>query len=325
MIMNKDFSFYLSNFLGKYLNVGRNMSLHTIRSYRKTFQLLIDYLVNIKKFKLKDITFNKVTREIIIDFLNYLEDEKKNSIKTRNQRLASIKSFYQYCAIDEIDNIDNIRRILSIKSKKEIKKIMTYLTEEELKILFDSIDTTTKIGRRDLTVLTLLYDTAARASEIIDLKLDDIHLEEKYIILTGKGNKQRIVSIMEQTKKLLISYIKENNVMNGYLFKKSNNSNCKMNSNFIMDIVLKYNKILNKKISPHTFRHTRAVHLLDKGVNPVYIQELLGHSSINTTMEYARVIEKSKFDAIEKANPKINDDLPDWNDDIDLLNQLLNL
>lgn len=202
---------------------------------------------------------------------------------------------------------------------------MTYLTEEELKILFDSIDTTTKIGRRDLTVLTLLYDTAARASEIIDLKLDDIHLEEKYIILTGKGNKQRIVSIMEQTKKLLISYIKENNVMNGYLFKKSNNSNCKMNSNFIMDIVLKYNKILNKKISPHTFRHTRAVHLLDKGVNPVYIQELLGHSSINTTMEYARVIEKSKFDAIEKANPKINDDLPDWNDDIDLLNQLLNL
>ena len=218
MIMNKDFSFYLSNFLGKYLKVERNMSLHTIRSYRKTFQLLIDYLVNIKKFKLKDITFNKVTREIIIDFLNYLEDEKKNSIKTRNQRLASIKSFYQYCAIDEIDNIDNIRRILSIKSKKEIKKIMTYLTEEELKILFDSIDTTTKIGRRDLTVLTLLYDTAARASEIIDLKLDDIHLEEKYIILTGKGNKQRIVSIMEQTKKLLISYIKENNVMNGYLF-----------------------------------------------------------------------------------------------------------
>lgn len=323
--MNKDFSFYLSNFLGKYLKVERNMSLHTIRSYRKTFQLLIDYLVNIKKFKLKDITFNKVTREIIIDFLNYLEDEKKNSIKTRNQRLASIKSFYQYCAIDEIDNIDNIRRILSIKSKKEIKKIMTYLTEEELKILFDSIDTTTKIGRRDLIVLTLLYDTAARASEIIDLKLDDIHLEEKYIILTGKGNKQRIVSIMEQTKKLLISYIKENNVMTGYLFKKSNNSNCKINSNFIMDIVLKYNKILNKKISPHTFRHTRAVHLLDKGVNPVYIQELLGHSSINTTMEYAKVIEKSKFDAIEKANPKINDDLPDWNDDIDLLNQLLNL
>ena len=323
--MNKDFSFYLSNFLGKYLKVERNMSLHTIRSYRKTFQLLIDYLVNTKEFKLKDITFNKVTREIIIDFLNYLEDDKKNSIKTRNQRLASIKSFYQYCAIDEIDNIDNIRKILSIKSKKEIKKIMAYLTEEELKTLFDGIDTTAKIGRRDLTVLTLLYDTAARASEIIDLKLDDIHLEEKYIILTGKGNKQRIVSIMEQTKKLLISYIKENNVMNGYLFQKSNNSNCKMNSNFIMDIVLKYNKILNKKISPHIFRHTRAVHLLDKGVNPVYIQELLGHSSINTTMGYAKVIEKSKFDAIEKASPQINNDLPDWNDDIDLLSQLLNL
>ena len=302
--MNRDFSFYLSNFLGKYLKIERNMSLHTIRSYRKTFQLLIDYLVNIKNFKLKDITFNKVTREIIIDFLNYLEDEKQNSVKTRNQRLASIKSFYQYCAIDEIDNIDNIRKILSIKSKKEMKKIMIYLTEEELKILFDSIDTTTKIGRRDLTVLTLLYDTAARASEIIDLKLDDIHLEEKYIILTGKGNKQRIVSIMEQTKKLLISYIKENNVMNGYLFKKSNNSNCKMNSNFIMDIVLKYNKILNKKISPHTFRHTRAVHLLDKGVNPVYIQELLGHESINTTQIYTHTTTQAMIKQFESFFPR---------------------
>ena len=87
----------------------------------------------------------------------------------------------------------------------------------------------------------------------------------------------------------------------------------------------KYSKIINKKISPHTFRHTRAVHLLDKGVNIIYIQELLGHSSINTTMEYAKVIEKSKFDAIKKANPRIDNDLPDWNDDQDLLSQLLNM
>lgn len=95
---------------------------------------------------------------------------------------------------------------------------MNYLTEEELKTIFDSIDTTTKIGRRNLTILTLLYDTAARASEIINIKIEDIHLEEKYIILTGKGNKQRIVPIMDQTKELLISYYKENIILNGYLF-----------------------------------------------------------------------------------------------------------
>lgn len=319
--MNKDFSYYLSKFLSDYLIVERNMSDNTIRSYRKTFQILIDYLVNIKGIKLKDITFKNITREIIIEFLNYLEDEKKNSIRTRNQRLACIKSFYQYCIIDEIDNIDNIRKILSIKVKKEIKKVMNYLTEEELKTIFDSIDTSTKIGRRNLTILTLLYDTAARASEIINIKIEDIHLEEKYIILTGKGNKQRVVPIMEQTKKLLINYVKEYKIINSYLFQ---NNQKKMNARFIRDIIKSYN-VVNKQISPHTFRHTRAVHLLDKGVNIIYIQELLGHTSINTTMEYAKVIEKSKFDAIKEANPKLDNDLPDWNNDSDLLSQLLNM
>ena len=212
MIMNKNFSYYLSKFLKDYLIVERNMSKHTIRSYKKAFQILIDFLVNIKGFQLKDITFEKVTRDIILEFLNYLEDDKKNNIRTRNQRLASIKSFYQYCAIDEIENIDNIRKILSIKAKKEVKKVMTYLTEEELNKIFNNIDTTTIKGRRNLTLLVLLYDTAARASEMINLKLEDIHLEEKYIILTGKGNKQRIVSMMDQTQQLLIKYIKENNI-----------------------------------------------------------------------------------------------------------------
>ena len=319
--MNKDFSYYLSNFLSAYLIMERNMSNHTIRSYRKSFQIFIEYLVNIKGIKLKNITFKNISREIIIEFLNYLEYDKKNSIRTRNQRLACIKSFYQYCSIDEIENIDNIRKILSIKAKKEVKKVMTYLTEEELKIILDSIDKSTNKGRRNLVLLTLLYDTAARASEIINLKIENIHLDEKYIILTGKGNKQRIVSIMEQTKKLLINYIEKNQIEDGYLF---NINGKKMNERFLRDIVKVINP-LNKKISPHTFRHTRAVHLLDKGVNIIYIKELLGHSSINTTTEYAKVIEKSKFEAIEEVNPKMADSLPDWNDDENLLNQLLNL
>lgn len=320
--MNKDFSYYLSKFLKDHIIVERNLSLHTVRSYKKVFQMLIDYLVNIKNIKLKDITFENVTREIIIEFLNYLEEDKKNSIRTRNQRLASLKSFYQYCAIDEIDNIDNIRKILSIKAKKEVKKVMNYLTEEELQELFNSIDTSTKKGGRNLILLTLLYDTAARSNEIINLKIEDIHFEEKYIILTGKGNKQRIVSIMEQTKRLLINYMKEHHIETGYLF---NINGKKFSKNTLSEIINKYAKKINKQISPHTFRHTRAVHLLDKGVNIIYIQELLGHTSVNTTMEYAKVIEKSKFEAIEKANPKIDNNLPDWFDDKDLLSQLLNL
>ena len=144
MIMNKDFPYYLSNFLQEYLNIERNFSNNTIISYKKAFQLLVEYLIKKKSFKLKDVTFTNVTREIIIDFLDYLEIEKNNSIRTRNQRLAAIKSFYQYCAIDEIDNIDNIKKILSIHSKKETKKIVDFLTEEEVKVIFDNIDVSLK-------------------------------------------------------------------------------------------------------------------------------------------------------------------------------------
>lgn len=325
--MNKDFSYYLSHFFKDYLIIERQCSSQTIRSYRKSFQQLIDYLVNIKNIKLNNINFNTITREIICDFLNYIEEEKNVSIRTRNQRLAAIKSFYQYCAIDEIDNINNIRKILSIKQKKYTKPLQEYLTEEELKQIFDALDTSTKLGRRNLLVLVLLYDTAARAKELINLKIDDIRLDENLIILNGKGEKKRIVSIMDNTKRLLINYLNEYEIKSGYLFR--NNKFEKQNDYFIRDIINSVTpKVsINKKITPHTFRRTRATHLLNSGVNIVYIQEFLGHESIATTQEYAKVFSQTKFEAIKKMTPDfVNDDkYTDWNNDQSLLNQLLNL
>ena len=317
----KNFSYYLSHFLKEYLVVERNVSSKTIRSYKTTFQMLITYFVEEKNMKLTDITFENVTKEMILDFLNYLEEEKKNSIRTRNQRLAAIHSFYQYCSVDEIEHIENIQKILSIKTKKYEKKVQEYLSKEEVQTLLASIDTSTKIGRRNLLVLSLLYDTAARAEEIIHLKLEDIRLEEQLVILTGKGNKQRIVPIMENTKKLIIQYLKENKIEHGYLFQ--NKMKQPMNETFIRDIV----KSKNKKLSPHIFRRSRATHLLEAGVNILYIQELLGHEDISTTQEYVKVIEKNKIEAIKKVSPNLGEteQLPDWNDDKDLLNQLLNL
>ena len=138
--------------------------------------------------------------------------------------------------------------------------------------------------------------------------------------MTGKGNKKRIVSIMEHTKLLLVNYLKENNITNGFIFTEF------ATYEMIRYIFKKINKVIpNKNITPHVFRRTRATDLLDKGINIIYIQELLGHASINTTQDYAKVITKRKFEAIEKANPKISTDLPDWNNDQDLLSQLLSL
>ena len=319
----KNFSYYLSHFLKEYLVVERNVSSKTIRSYKTTFQMLITYFVEEKNMKLTDITFENVTKEMILDFLNYLETEKKNSIRTRNQRLAAIHSFYQYCSVDEIEHMENIQKILSIKTKKYEKKVQEYLTKEEVQTLLASIDSSTKIGRRNLLVLSLLYDTAARAEEIIHLKLEDIRLEEQLVILTGKGNKQRIVPIMENTKKLIIQYLKENKIARGFLFGENTTYS------MLKHLLLKINQmnIISKKITSHTFRRSRATHLLEAGVNILYIQELLGHEDISTTQEYAKVIEKNKIEAIKKASPNLGETelLPDWNDDKDLLNQLLNL
>ena len=318
--MNKNFSYYLSKFLKEYLVVERNISKETIRSYTKTFQMLIEYLVNIKNIKLNDITFENITRDLIIDFLNHLE-ENGNSIRTRNQRLAGIKSFYRYCLCYEIQNIDNINQILTISFKKYVKPIQDYLTEEELENIFASIDTNTKIGKRDLLILVLLYDTAARSSEIINLKIEDINLEAGIIKLNGKGKKQRYVPIMERTKDLLIQYLKNRYSKHELLLGKN------ATYSLFHHLFIRINKQckLVKKITPHTIRRTRAIHLLDKGVNVVYIQELLGHSNILTTQDYTRAITKSKFEAIEKVTPTLNTNLTDWNDDKDLLNQLLNL
>ena len=189
--------------------------------------------------------------------------------------------------------------------------------------MLESIDTTTKTGRRDLVLLSLLYDTAARASEIINLKLENIHLEEKYVILDGKGYKQRVVPLMENTINLLKQYFKENN-LNNYVFE--NKCNKLLNKNILADVLLKYTKTFNKNITPHSIRHSRAIHLLSAGVPLIMIRDLLGHKSVITTEEYAKVLEKDKFKAIEYVSPKhSNILLDDWNDDKDLLNQLLNL
>ena len=210
--MNRDFSYYLSKYLKDYLILERNMSSNTIRSYKKVFSQFIEYLVNKENYKITDITFSNVTRESVLNYLNYIEEEKKNTIRTRNQRLACIKSFYQFCLVEDIENIENIQKVLTIKSKKFPKKVIDYLTEEELKDLLESIDTSSIKGRRNLVVLSLMYDTAARASEIIKLKAEDIRLEEKYVILDGKGKKERIVPIMEQTVDLLKIFLNENNI-----------------------------------------------------------------------------------------------------------------
>lgn len=326
--MNKDFAHYLNNYFNVYLPSEISASENTIISYKNTFKLLINFLINEKNISIEKISIKVIDRETVKDFLNFLEKDKKISTNTRNQRLAAIKSFYQYVKIEDPSLLETFQNILTIRTKKTIKKEESYLTIDEIARLFNSIDTTTEKGRRNLVLLSLLYDAGLRLSEVIQVKVLDLRLDENPIVtVLGKGRKNRSVPIMENTKKLLLQYINNNDfVKTSYLF--SNSKKEKLNSRTIQKIIEKYIQLakIDKKISPHSLRRSRAMHLLEAGVNIVYIRDFLGHESITTTEVYARANEEIKRKAIENAySIKTNDSETHWNKDADLLKELLSL
>lgn len=323
---NYSFAESLDIFLNKYLIQQKNTSSNTIRSYKTAFKLFIKYLIEFKKISIKNLNFENITRNNVVDFLNYLECDLNLSIQTRNQRLAAIKSFCNYILIEDISNLSNIQSILNIRKKKTDSKIIDYLTIEELNIFLNLIPTDSKIGVRDYTLISLMYDSAARANEIINLKVSNLKLDDNpSVTLYGKGNKYRIVPITNNTKKLLVDYIKLNKLgYYSYLFKGYND---KATTKMITHIINKYSKKceVNKNIHPHCLRHSRAIHLLEAGITLIDIRDILGHSSVTTTEIYAKTSVELKRKAIESVYEINNPKEASWKKDKSLLNELLDL
>jgi len=330
-----DFAKYLTDFLTLYLVDERGASENTIRSYRDTFVQFISYIAAVKAIKPSQLTLSIVTKELVIDFLNWLQKVKKCGTATRNCRLAGIHSYIKYVQFHHPDNLFEFQRILSIKSKKHESGKINYLCIEGMKLLLSMPDVNMKKGRRDLALLSLMYDTGARVQEMVDLKVQDVHkVKPYYITIRGKGRKIRTVPLMEKQMKILLSYMEENELIkNEYrpypLF--SNNHHEKLTRGGITYIVQKYAKMArstNSEIVPynvscHSFRHSKAMHLLQAGVNIVYIRDILGHVSIQTTEVYARADSKQKREAIEKAYQNVTPGMrPLWENNEDLLSWL---
>ena len=327
--MNKSFAEYLNLYFTEYLTNQLNASSETIKTYKQVFKSLINYITNIKEIEIRKLNFDIITKELILDYLHYLEDNKHNSIKTRNLHLAVIKSFYQYIKLDNPTLVLNIQNILNIRTKKTSSKLREYLTIDEVDKLLSSINTKTRKGRRDLVLLSVLYDSAVRVSELINIKLMDLRLDNNpTLIVLGKGRKYRTIPLMENTKNLLIQYINENKFLNtSYLF--SNAKGEILNVRTIQLMLNKYLKLSNcdKHISPHSIRRTRAIHLLEAGINVVIIKDILGHASITTTDIYVKDCEELKRKAIKEAYSNVFDnvEVTSWNKDENLLNKLLSL
>ena len=333
-----DLPYYLTSFLGKYMPGEKNASPHTIQSYSFTFKLLLIFFESVKATTPERLSMADLTRDAVVEFLDWLESVRNCSITTRNQRLVAIHSFVRFVQKQSPEYLYEFQRVLNIPDKKCAKTVVPFLTGDEMRILLSMPDPSSKNGMRDLVLLALLYDSAARVQEIIDLKVKDLRLDNPAVItLHGKGQKTRHVPITEKTKNLLQSYLHRCSYNAGidageeHVFV--NQKKQQLSRWGISYIIGKYVDMakmhdgfnLRFPVTAHVFRHSKSVHLLQSGVNLIYIRDLLGHSDCSTTQIYAKADTETRRKALEAAYADIlpTDGLPDWSDDKNLMDFLI--
>ena len=340
MMETTDFAKYLSTFLTGYLAGERNYSPNTVLAYRDTFIQFINFMKDRKNVEAKRLTLDRITREAIIDFLDFIQQDRHCCNATRNYRLAALKSFFSYLQYENPERMYECQKILSIKVKRHEKQTINYLSTDGIKLLLEQPDLNSRNGRRNLALLALIYDSGARVQEIIDLTPASVRLDIPITIrLFGKGRKARIGPLQEEQTVFLKNYMQENQLSephaNNYpLFSNSRNERLTRAGvayilNTHADLARKVNPaIIPEKISCHSLRHSKAMHLLQAGVNLVYIRDLLGHVSVQTTDVYARADSKQKREAFEKAYVDLNPDAEkskSWEKDSNLLEWLKSL
>jgi site-specific recombinase XerD len=253
---------------------------------------------------------------------------------------VAIHSFIRFVQKQFPDNVFEFQKILNIPDKKCVKTVVPFLTGEEMKILLSMPDPITRKGLRDMVLMSVLYDSAARVQEIIDLKVKDLRLDKLAVItLHGKGQKTRYVPITGKSKNLLESHLRysssNNGVSRGEQYVFLNQRKQQLTRWGISYIINKYVSLANLcdgfnvrfSITPHVFRHSKSVHLLQSGVNLIYIRDFLGHSDCSTTQIYAKADTETRRKALEAAYVDIlpTTELPDWSDDKNLMDFLISL
>ena len=326
-----DFTKALTAYFSTYLPLTCGVSPNTCNSYRDAFKLLLLYFQEEKGVPANSIELRMLNRNLASDFLDWLEVQRKVSVTTRNQRLAAMKAFAHYVQYRNPEYLENCTDIIAMRPKKHEKPVIPFLTEEELKALLAQPDPSTRHGLRDLTLLSLLYDSGARVQEITDLKLKDIRLTNPAMVtLTGKGRKARQVPLMKETCKLLDAYIRNFNLNSEPLtsplfFNQKGQALSRYGITYILKKYVSQAELDSdtRKISPHVLRHTKAMHLLRAGVNMIYIRDFLGHVDISTTEVYARIDAEMKRKVFEEKVPNFtpNTTMP-WEEDKDLLQWL---
>lgn len=290
---NNSFTSLLQRFFLERLMNQMNASPCTINSYRDTFRLLLNYMKENKRHAPTQLKLEMLNAETILEFLHYLETVRGNSIKTRNNRLAAIHSFMDYASYQAPEYLSVIQRVMSIPFKKAEKRMIDYLTKEEVESILGACDLSSWLGRRDRVMIALLYNTGVRVSELVSIQKKDILLHPNgtgSVHVMGKGRKERTMPIWKSTQSCLSEFLKETSEL--FLFTSQNGEKLTRSGvAYRLDglVSIASNNcpsLLKKQVSPHVFRHTTAMHLLQAGIDISTIALWLGHESIETTHKY---------------------------------------
>ena len=315
----------ITRFFVSYLANERGVSQNTIESYSDTLRLLIKHLCKKHSKHPEELSMEMLDSEAILDFLDHLERDRNNDQSTRNQRLAAIKSFFHYASRENPESMQKNEQIQAIRSKKTAHKPPPSLTVEQVHAILDSIDTAPLIGLRDKALIQLLYNTGARVQEIADLRISDLRFEKPATVtLTGKGKKTRTIPLWDETVQHIQAYLlarEHAGIHSDHLFLNNKREPItrfgigRRVEHHGNNAAEKCPSLNDQKITPHVFRHTTALHLIETGSDITIVKEWLGHADIKTASHYVEVSVARKREALEKLPPPGSGErveMPEW-------------
>lgn len=312
---SNDLSHLLQLFFKSYLIGQRRVSRHTISAYRDTFRIFLPFLAKLLNKKIGSLLLADLSADHLIRFLSHLEGERENSIATRNARLAAIRAFLNYVAIEVPDELPVITRALAVPQKKKDRPVIECLDRAEVDALLAAPDGSTWTGRRDRVLLMTMYNTGARVSEIIGVRQQDLDLKRQHSVhLHGKGRKERIIPLWTETIIALRTWLNSGDLSTTpFVFPNRfgeplTRSGVRQRLSCACQSAVKACPSLGKRnVTPHSLRHATALHLLQSGVDLSVIALWLGHEQIETTHQYIEVnltMKKAALVSLPEISPQ---------------------
>jgi site-specific recombinase XerD len=300
----------LQSFFTERLLTQRQVSAHTIASYRDTFRLLLRFVQLERHKRPSDLDLSDLDADLIGRFLTSLEQQRRCSARTRNARLTAIRSFFSYASYQEPGLSAHIQRVLAIPYKRQVRPMVAFLSHEEIEAMLAAPDKSTWLGRRDHALLTLAFQTGLRLSELTSLDRAAITFGAgAHVRCRGKGRKDRSTPLTTGTAAVLRSWLKEPVPQTEVLFPNARGG--RLSADSVQHLVRKYVQVAavrcptlrGKRVSPHVLRHSAAMELLAAGVDSSVIALWLGHESVNTTQIYLHAHLALKEAALARITP----------------------